>query len=323
MNTTAKHRRRLPQLEGGLFLTDGGLETTLIYHHGWELPLFEAFVLLESERGRAALRDYFDRYVPLAVGRGHGFLLESPTWRANPDWAAKAAIGLERLAGINRAAIALMREIRDAYETPTSPIVISGCIGPRGDGYDPGRLMSAEAAESYHGWQVGILAATSADLVSAITMTNVPEAIGIARAAWRAGLPCVVSFTVETDGRLPTGDPLGAAIEAVDAATDGAPVYYMINCAHPTHFEHVLDAGAAWTQRLGGVRANASRRSHAELDQACELDSGDPEELGRLYARLRRRLPGLRVLGGCCGTDHRHVAAIGSACGHSPPRAAA
>jgi S-methylmethionine-dependent homocysteine/selenocysteine methylase len=310
----AKYRTRLPQLDGGKFLADGGIETTLIFHDGWDLPVNAAFVLLESERGRAALRAYFDRYAPMAVRQGFGFVLESPTWRANPDWAARIGRDRAQLAKINRDAIDLMIDIRDQYETKRSPFVISGCIGPRGDGYDPGNVMSAVEAEDYHGWQIGVFRETSADFVSAITMTNIPEATGVARAARAARMPCVISFTLETDGRLPTGDALGEAILAVDVATEGYPAYYMINCAHPTPFEHVLDPGAPWIGRLRGLRANSSKLSHAELDNAPELDIGNPEELGAQYGGIVDRLPQINVLGGCCGTDHRHVACIGHAC---------
>lgn len=319
----AKYRRRLPQLDGGLFLTDGGLETTLIFHEGFDLPMFEAFVLLESERGRAALRAYFDRYAPMAVGHGTGFVLESPTWRANPDWAAKLGYGRDRLAGINRAAIDMMREVRAAYETERSPFVVSGCIGPRGDGYNPDTLMKPDEAEAYHGWQIGVLADAGADLVSAFTMTNVNEALGVARAAQAVKIPCVISFTLETDGRLPTGESLAEAIEAVDRETGLGPAYYMINCAHPTHFNSTLESGAAWTRRLRGVRANASRQSHAELDNSTELDAGNPDELGTQYAELRRRFPHINVVGGCCGTDHRHVESISSSCREAPQNASA
>jgi homocysteine S-methyltransferase len=310
----AKYRRRLPQAGGKLFLADGGLETTLVFHEGWDLPMFEAFTLLESEKGRTAIRDYYDRYMPLALEKGMGFVLDSPTWRANPDWAAKIGYDRRRLARINQEAIQLMAEIRDRYETPRSPMVISGVAGPRGDGYDPGRLMSAEEAETYHAWQVGIFRDAGADYVTAYTLTNVNEAVGFARAAQAAKMPCVVSFTLETDGRLPTGEHLAGAIEAVDAATEGAPAYYMINCAHPTHFEHVLDEHAAWMQRVRGLRANSSVRSHAELDNSTELDAGNPEELGQQYRELLSRFPHINVLGGCCGTDHRHVGCISSAC---------
>lgn len=311
---TAKYRHRLPQLDGDLFLTDGGLETTLMFHEGWDLPVGEAFVLLESDRGIEALRDYFDRYVPMAVAHGRGFILESPTWRANRDWAEKIGYDRARLAELNRAAIDLMHEIRARYETARSPMVISGCIGPRGDGYDPGAVMSPAQAEDYHGEQVGVFCEAGADCVSAITMTNVNEALGVARAARNAAIPSVISFTLETDGRLPTGQPLREAIQAIDAETDGEPAYYMINCAHPSHFESVLEEGADWVKRIGGLRANSSRLSHAELDNAPELDTGNPEELGAQYRELLQRFPHINVLGGCCGTDHRHIACINLAC---------
>ena len=316
--TDLKGRKRLPQLDGKLFLTDGGMETTLIFHEGWDLPMAEAFVLMESEKGRDALRAYFDRYLPMAVEHGVGFVLESPTWRANPDWAAKAGYGRERLAELNRAGVDLMREVRAKYETARTPIVISGCIGPRGDGYDPGALMTVEEAENYHAWQIGILREANVDCVSAFTMTNVNEATGVARAAQAAGVPSVISFTLETDGRLPTGETLGEAIEKVDRETGNEPAYYMINCAHPTHFADALDAGAPWIERLRAVRANSSCKSHAELDNSPELDTGNPQELGAQYADLLRRFPHINVLGGCCGTDHRHIACIGEACfGHA------
>jgi homocysteine S-methyltransferase len=310
----AKYRHHLPQLDGGLFLADGGLETTLIFHEGFDLPMFEAFALLETERGRKALRAYYDRYARMAVAHGTGFVLESPTWRANPDWAAKLGYDRDQLAALNRAALRMMRDVRAAHETERSAFVISGCIGPRGDGYDPCALMSAEEAESYHAWQVGVLADAGADFVSAFTMTNIGEAAGVARSAEAARIPCVISFTLETDGRLPTGDSLAEAIAAVDRETYEGPAYYMINCAHPAHFSAVLAEGADWTRRLRGIRANSSRLSHAELDNATALDAGNPSELGSDYAKLLRRFPHLAVLGGCCGTDHRHVDCIAGAC---------
>ena len=313
--TLARYRHRLPQLDADrLFLTDGGLETTLIFHEGWELPNFESYVLLDSDRGRAAIRAYFDRYVPLAVAAGAGFVLECPTWRANPSWGPRNGYDPDRLAKANRDAVSMMQAIRAVYETPTTPMPISGNLGPRGDGYEAGRIMSIAEAGAYHAWQVGIFATTAADFVSAFTITNVNEAIGFTRAAQAASIPAVVSFTVETDGRLPTGDALGDAIEAVDSATAASPAYYMINCAHPTHFADTLRPGGAWTSRIRGLRANASYRSHAALDNATELDFGDPVELGRQHRELLSRHPGLVVLGGCCGTDHRHVGEIVRSC---------
>ncbi len=309
-----RYRDELPQLGGDLFLTDGGIETTLIFHQGFELPDFAAFDLLRDERGRQALTDYYRTYAAIARDRGAGFVLESATWRASPDWAARLGYSAEDLATANRAAIELMDPIRSEFESPGRPLVLSGCIGPRGDGYRVGSTMSPAEARTYHSVQADTFAGTPADMITAITMTYAEEAIGVVQAAVAAGLPVAVSFTVETDGRLPSGQALGEAIARVDGETRHAPAYYMINCAHPTHFDSTLDAGSGWIQRIRGLRANASTKSHAELDEAEELDDGNPEELGAQYAALRARFPHINVLGGCCGTDHRHLEAIARAC---------
>jgi S-methylmethionine-dependent homocysteine/selenocysteine methylase len=307
-------RATLPQLNDGLFLTDGGLETTLIFHEGIELPHFAAFLLLRTPGGRATLRAYYERYLEIAKARRLGFILESPTWRASADWAERLDISRAELTDLNRDAIGLMQSLRDAYGSAVAPIVVSGCVGPRGDGYDPGEAMTAAEAEAYHAEQISAFVAAGADMICAITMTNTPEAIGIARAAKARGIPAAISFTVETDGALPTGEPLGGAIEAVDAATGAAPAYYMVNCAHPVHFAPALAADAPWVRRIAGLRANASKRSHQELNDAPDLDAGDPEELGREHAQLLGRHGHIRVLGGCCGADHRHVEAMSRAC---------
>jgi S-methylmethionine-dependent homocysteine/selenocysteine methylase len=304
-----RYRKHLPQLDGGLFLTDGGIETTLIFHEGLDLPLFAAFDLLKDDAGTDALRRYFESYAELAREHRRGLVLESPTWRASPRWAAELGYSEKRLGDSNRAAIALLDELRERYEAPETPVVVSGCVGPHDDGYEPSEILSAEAAQDYHSIQIGTFAQTAADMVSAITMTYVEEAVGVTRAASEAGMPAVISFTVETDGRLPSGQPLGEAITQVDEATGKSPAYYMVNCAHPTHFDGVLDAGEPWLKRIRGLRANASTMSHAELDEATELDDGDPLDLGARYAALAPVLPHLNVLGGCCGTDRRHVQA--------------
>nr|MBA3348384.1 homocysteine S-methyltransferase family protein [Actinomycetota bacterium] len=219
------HRDRLPQLDGGLFVTDGGIETTLIYHQGLDLPEFAAFSLLEDDDGIEGLRRYYAPYVAIARERGLGLVLESPTWRANPDWAARIGYGLDELDVLNRRAIELMEELRNEAGSD-APVVISGCVGPQGDGYSPETMLSSAEAEAYHATQIGTFAGTAADLVTAITMTYVEEAVGVARAARAVGLPSAISFTVETDGTLPTGQGLGAAIEQVDAETERAPAYY-------------------------------------------------------------------------------------------------
>jgi len=308
----AKYRHALPQQGKKLFLTDAGLETCLVFLDKIDLPHFAAFDLLKTDEGFARLRDYYASFAALARDKRYGFVLESPTWRANPDWAAKLGYARAELDAVNRRSIVLMEEVRAAYETPDSPMVISGCVGPRGDGYDPSHRMTTEEAEAYHAGQIATFRDSAADMVSAITMNYVEEAIGIARAARAAEMPVVISFTTETDGKLPTGETLQEAIAAVDTATGNAPAYYMINCAHPTHFEAALEE--PWVRRIAGIRANASRRSHAELDSSPDLDAGDPVELGRQYRTLQHRFGCFNVLGGCCGTDFRHIEQIAFAC---------
>jgi homocysteine S-methyltransferase len=296
-------------------MADGGIETTLVFLDGLDLPHFAAFPLVNSAEGEAALRKYFRTYGELARRLGTGIILETPTWRANAEWAARLGYDAARLAEANRRSVRLVEEIRQECETDRAPIVISGCIGPRGDGYVPDTAMSEREAEDYHGVQIDTFAETAVDLVTAITMNYVEEAVGVTRAAQRAGMPVVIAFTVETDGKLPTGQSLAEAIGQVDAATSGYPAYFMINCAHPSHFDHVVQGGEPWAARIRGLRANASTMSHAELNEATELDAGNPMELGKQYAALRtRKLRQLNVMGGCCGTDERHVEQIAIAC---------
>jgi homocysteine S-methyltransferase len=300
----------LAQLDGERpFLTDGGLETTLIFHQGLELPCFASFTLLADEAGRAALAAYYAPYLALAAEHRTGIVLDTPTWRASADWGERLGYDPAALDAANRAGVALVRELASQLP-PGSPAIVNGVLGPRGDGYVADTRMTADEARAYHARQLGTFAAAGVDATAAVTLTYAGEAVGVVRAAGDAGVPVGISFTVETDGRLPSGQPLREAIEQVDEDTGGAAAYFMVNCAHPTHFAHVLDEGGAWLQRIRGVRANASRMSHAELDEAEQLDDGDPSELAEQYRALRSRLPRLAVVGGCCGTDERHVGAI-------------
>ncbi len=308
----ARYRSELPQLADTVFLTDTGIETTLIFHDGFDLPYFAAMTLLRDEAGRQRLDRYFLDHAQLAAQAGTGFIIESATWRASPDWGDLLGYSRAALADANRVAVESLVAQRSQLDSGID-VVVSGCIGPRGDGYDGTALMAAKLARDYHAEQVQTFAGTDADMVHAMTMTYPDEAVGVVLAAREAEIPVAISFTVETDGVLPDGTGLGEAIERVDDATGGAAAYFAINCAHPTHFAHVLDPDAAWSQRLRGVRANASRKSHAELDESESLDPGDPVELGAQYADLRRRSPNLTVLGGCCGTDVRHLKAIADA----------
>jgi S-methylmethionine-dependent homocysteine/selenocysteine methylase len=300
----------LPQLGADLFLTDGGLETTLVFIDGIDLPDFAAFPLLDSDAGRATLAGYYAPYLDLAEQMDVGIVLDTPTWRANPDWGARRGYDAADLEQVNRRSVGFVMGLVGERRLTVVP---NGVVGPRGDGYVVGATMSAVEAADYHRPQAGAFADGGAAMMTAVTMTYVDEAIGVATAAEAVGLPVVISFTVETDGRLPSGQPLGDAISQVDEVTSGAPAYFMVNCAHPTHFMAELEQGATWTSRIKAIRANASRLSHAELDLATELDRGDITELAALYAELRTMLPDLRVVGGCCGTDHEHVAAISSA----------
>jgi homocysteine S-methyltransferase len=307
------YRTALPQLSDEVFLTDSGLETDLIFNRGFDLPEFAAFVLVDDARGTAALDTYFRRHVDIAVQHGCGVILEAPTWRASRDWGSRIGYPPAELRRVNQSAVGLLSRVRDHYlDAASSPVVISGCVGPRADAYGPAERMGEDHAEDYHKEQIEVLAATDADLVHAMTITYAAEAIGIARAAAGAGIPAVISFTTETDGRLPDGTSLTDAVAAVDAATGGAPVYYGVNCAHPSHFAPALPAGVLGA-RVRSVRANASRKSHAELDESPTLDAGDPVELAGDYVRLRAQHPGITILGGCCGTDARHVQAIADA----------
>ncbi len=292
-------------------LTDAGMETVLVFDEGFDLPCFAAFPLVDTDAGRDALRRYYVPFLELARDRGAGFVLSAPTWRANPDWGDQLGYSGEALAAANRRAVAFVAEVRDDVLAPTerSDVILEALIGPRGDGYVPGSQMDPDEAERYHAVQLRVLADSGCERVAALTLTYPDEAIGIVRAATATGLPAVVAFTLETDGRLPGGATIEEAIDAVDAATDGAVESFMINCAHPVHFADALPAGPA-RLRIRGLRANASMLSHAELDEALELDSGDPVDLARRYVALREALPALEVLGGCCGTDIRHVSAI-------------
>ena len=289
--------------------TDGGLETSLIFHQGIELPHFAAFPLTQDEDGRAALRAYWEPYLALVREQGLPFVVDTATWRANPDWAARLGYDDQALRDANGAAAVFARALATGLDESS----VNGAVGPRGDGYVVGDVMTAEQAADYHTPQVAALAEAGVDQVTGVTLTYPQEAVGFVAAADAVGVPAVVSFTVETDGRLPSGHSLREAVELVDAETNRSPLGFMINCAHPTHFEASLVDGD-WLNRIVGIRANASTMSHAELDAATELDDGHPDDLAERYRQLLDRLPALELLGGCCGTDHRHIRAISEAC---------
>ncbi len=303
----------LPQLSGKRFITDGGMETDLIFNHQIMLPEFASYDLLRTQNGYETLFEYYVSYVELARRYKLGIILETPTWRANKDWGEKIGDSVESLHQFNQKAVILLNQIKAEYGSEQTPIISSGCIGPRGDGYKPGLLMSASEAQDYHSTQIESFSSTNVDMVSAYTINYIEEAIGITLAAKHFNMPVCISFTVETDGLLSTGETLAQAIKAVDKATDHGPIYYMINCAHPTHFSNLL-ADAECISRLRGVRANASCCSHADLDESEMLDDGNPEELGKQLSDIKLRYPNVNIIGGCCGTDLRHLEKIAAYC---------
>lgn len=309
----SNYRSKLPQLSGKPCITDAGLETDLCFNHGIDLPEFASYVLLRTQQGYETLYKYFQEYAELAQRFNVGLIMEAPTWRANADWGAKIGDSADDLHQLNLKAIKLFEHIKKDYDTEKSPIIASACIGPRGDGYRPEALMSVEQAKHYHSTQIATFAQSGADLVSALTMNYIEEAIGVTLAAQEHNMPVCISFTVETDGLLPTGDSLAEAIEQVDRATGNGPAYYMINCAHPTHFMHILQDEQC-VNRLRGIRANASSCSHAELDEAEVLDDGNPTELGKQFSEIREKFPHINVIGGCCGTDFRHLEQMAICC---------
>ena len=308
----ANYRSALPQFSGDLFLTDAGLETDLIFNHGIEIQEFAAHTLLPDAAGREALANYFRSFLRLACEMGAGFILDSQTWKAHMHWANDLRASADELRAANRDSIAFIAGLREEYKSDSMPIVLDGAIGPMGDAYAPNGMVTADEAEEYHSTQLGWLAETDVDMVTAFTFTQADEAIGVVRAADSVGLPIVVSFTVETDGNLPTGQPLGEAIQAVDEATESVAAYFMVNCAHPDHFSHVLE-DSEWVRRIRGLRCNASRKSHADLDESETLDDGDPIELGSQYKAMLEKMPWVNVFGGCCGSDLRHVTEIARA----------
>ncbi|CAF1341489.1 unnamed protein product [Adineta ricciae] len=310
----AKYRNQLPQLSSDFFITNGGLETTLIFHEKRELPCFAAFIILQDESGCDWLRNYLGKYADIARKYNIGLILENVTWRASPDWLSNLGYAEDDLVYVNQKSIEILDDIRTEYETEKCPIVFNASIGPRADGYKPGVLMSSEEAQTYHARQIEILSKTKADMITGTTMNYPEEAIGMVRAAKQVGMPIVISFTVEEDGKLATGQTLQEAIELVDRATDKTPLYYVINCAHPSNFAHIFHSGEDWSRRIHGVQGNASKKSHAELDESTELDDGNPPEFGADNRTLLYKLTNLNIFGGCCGTDYRHIEEICKTC---------
>jgi len=311
----AKYRKNVPQLENVFFMTDGGLETTLIFEKNIEIPYFCAFDLLRTDLGVILLKNYLKSYAQVAQKLKVPLILNTPTWRASRDWGEKLGYNAQDLAHANQESVRMIESLRAEMEKDGLPLVIGACIGPRGDGYLPNERLSVQDSKNYHCEQIESFVDTAADFITAMTLNEAREAIGIVEASIEANMPVVVSFTLETDGNLPSGQSLESAIEEVDEATGGKTLYFMINCVHPTHLKFSTTAGNKWVERIRGLRPNASQKSHAELNNSCHLDAGNPKELAEDYYQVKQDLlPYLTIMGGCCGTDHHHVETIVRRC---------
>lgn len=303
----------VPEPGGRTFLTEGGIETYMQYKKGHELRHFCLFELMNDERAMADLHTYHVRLIEVALKHKVGAVLDGVHYRTSRDWGRLLGYSPQALADIVIRGIEFYKELAREYETADSPMPVSGVVGPRGDAYDIGRIMAPDEAEDYHSEQIATMKAAGADFVTALTFSQVEEAIGVTRAAIAHDIPVVISFSVNKDGHLKTGAPLGEAIASVDRATGNAPRYYMVNCAHPVDFAPAFKAPGAWVKRLCGLRANASSLDHGTLCQLGHLEEGNPVELGRQMADMAARFSHINVWGGCCGTDHVHIDEIAKA----------
>lgn len=303
-------RKTLPHETQDLFLTDGGTETWLMYKRGFELPEFSAFHLLNDPDATDAIRTYYQAFANVALELGTGFIFDSLTYRASRDWGVLLGYSVEDLKKMNQRCLSLYREIASETGLPEANCVYSGCIGPKGDAYKRNEGLTQDIAEEYHSEQIETFVSAGADIVTALTLNSTDEAIGIARAANSAGIPSVISFTLEKNRCLRSGETLAEAIGKVDSATGEAPASYMINCSHPVDFSPAL-MDEPWVKRVRGIRANASSLEKGTLCQLGHLEEGDPEELAGQYADLKSSYPHMNVFGGCCGTDEVHIRKIG------------
>ncbi len=269
MKSIPLYRSGLPQLDGDLFLVDGGIETFLIYHEGIALPHFAAFDLLKTEAYLEVIEGYFQPFYEIAKKAESGFILESLTWRASRDWGEKLGYSKQALAEANRLAVDVNAERRRRWEGLGKPIVLSGCIGPRRDAYDAENGMSIDQSRLYHEAQIETLATTETDVITAATLNNPEEGVGIVQAAQECDIPVILSFTLESNGGLPNGQSLSAAIRSVDDATDGYVSYYGINCAHPTHFEHLFSSGDSCLNRVRAVRVCLKNQKTPAIRPIC------------------------------------------------------
>jgi len=299
-----------PRLENKFYLTEGGSETEILYKWSFELPEFAMFTLLDDPEADNVIRGMFRRYFDVAAEHGTAMLLNGHDYRASPDWGAKLGYSSEDLRNVQHRVIRFLDDLRAEYADRVSDVYIAACIGPRGDAYGTGGDISADESEDYHSVQLHNLDGTAADMAVAATFNNVPEAIGVIRAANSIGIPIGVSLTLTPEGRLRSGPSLREAIETIDEASGGGAVWFGTNCAHPVEFEPALADAGPWLERLRYIRPNAAKMDKIALCSLGHLEDGDPVELGQQMGEVARRFPRVDILGGCCGTDERHLSQI-------------
>lgn len=292
--------------EGRFYLSEGGTETELMYKYGFELPEFAMFPLLNNPDAVSKMREMFRSYLEVVAVNGMCALMGGLDYRASPDWGERLGYSPEGLAEANHHALAFLREIADEYTTDIQEILIQGVIGPRGDAYERNETITENEAEDYHSVQLKTLKEADVDLALAMTFNNIRESIGVARAAAKVGVPLAISFIVNSESKLDTGQSLGEAIATIDAETNHAPEFYSVNCCHPIEYEPAIES-YDWINRVRGVRPNASKRDKIALCQLGHLEDGDPVELGQQCGDLARRYPHMDIWGGCCGTWDNHL----------------
>lgn len=298
-----------PRLDDRIYITEGGIETEILYKWGFELPEFSMYPLLDNADAMKTIHAMFDRVFAAAAAHDAGIVLAGLDYRASPDWAEKIGYSRDQLDAFIHRNIAFLKGRREAHADRVRDVYIAATCGPRGDAYGTGGTITEDEAEAYHAFQIAASKAAGADLVIGITFNNIPESIGFVRAAQDVGIPVGISLTLTPEGVMRSGPSLQQAVEEIDAATDGAAAWFGTNCAHPVEFEPALNGGA-WTDRLRYVRPNASKMDKIALCKLGHLEDGDPEELGGQMADLKRRFPQADILGGCCGTDERHLGEI-------------
>jgi len=299
-----------PRLDGKFYLTEGGAETEILYKWGFELPEFAMFPLLDNSEADAVIRGMYRRYFDVAEAHDTGLLILGHDYRASPDWGAKLGYTPEALVEMQHRTIQFLTDMRTEYEGRVTDVYVGGCIGPRGDAYGTGGDITESEAEDYHSVQLTTLKETDADMAVAVTLNNIPEAVGIVRAAAAIGFPVGISLTLTTQGRLRSGPSLREAVESIEEATGGTAAWFGTNCAHPLEFEPAIADSGAWTERLRYIRPNAVKMEQVALCKLGHLEDGDPVELGEQMGDVARRFPRADILGGCCGTDERHLAEI-------------